>query len=181
MDTTNTTSTTSTTSTTITSDDPRSYEPHPDTSKYAPFTPNPSNSLSIPTHRLALLQDILSLYSGCPSESALRRYALRAIYDDPFSYCDTRYKIAGQWYGLPKLFSNCETEAYEVVKNEPSEMLVKLRQRYTLRGLGLGKTVDSLVALVMDSDGNVKYHKDLWGKDELSKSGIGAGLRTANG
>jgi hypothetical protein len=26
-------------------------------------------------------------------------YAKEAIYDDPWSYCDTRYKIAGQWYG----------------------------------------------------------------------------------
>jgi hypothetical protein len=26
-------------------------------------------------------------------------YAQEAIYDDPWSYCDTRYKIAGQWYG----------------------------------------------------------------------------------
>ena len=28
-------------------------------------------------------------------------YDEKAIYDDPYSYCDTRYKIAGQWYGLP--------------------------------------------------------------------------------
>lgn len=27
-------------------------------------------------------------------------YAENAIYDDPWSYCDTRYKIAGQWYGM---------------------------------------------------------------------------------
>ena len=27
-------------------------------------------------------------------------YAQEAIYDDPLSYCDTRYKIAGQWYGM---------------------------------------------------------------------------------
>lgn len=26
-------------------------------------------------------------------------YAHDAIYDDPWSYCDTRFKIAGQWYG----------------------------------------------------------------------------------
>ena len=27
-------------------------------------------------------------------------YAREAIYDDPWSFCDTRYKIAGQWYGM---------------------------------------------------------------------------------
>ncbi len=28
-------------------------------------------------------------------------YAERAIYNDPWNYCDTIYKIAGQWYGIP--------------------------------------------------------------------------------
>ena len=32
-------------------------------------------------------------------------YAAEAIYDDPLSYCDTRYKIAGQWYG--ELIADC--------------------------------------------------------------------------
>jgi len=27
-------------------------------------------------------------------------YAKEAVYDDPWSFCDTRFKIAGQWYGL---------------------------------------------------------------------------------
>lgn len=27
-------------------------------------------------------------------------YAKEAVYDDPWSFCDTRYKIAGQWYGM---------------------------------------------------------------------------------
>jgi hypothetical protein len=26
-------------------------------------------------------------------------YPEKAIYDDPWSYCATSYKIAGQWYG----------------------------------------------------------------------------------
>lgn len=29
-------------------------------------------------------------------------YTEKAIYDDPWSYCDDRYKIAGQWYGTSK-------------------------------------------------------------------------------
>lgn len=30
-------------------------------------------------------------------------YTEKAIYDDPWSYCDDRYKIAGQWYGTSEL------------------------------------------------------------------------------
>ena len=33
------------------------------------------------------------------SEQDMQVYSAKAVYDDPWSYCDTRYKIAGQWYG----------------------------------------------------------------------------------
>ena len=74
--------------------DPFSYEPHPDLKKHFPFAPNPADSLTLPVARQDLLSDILALYCGRPSESALRRYAPRAVFEDPFALCDTRYKIA---------------------------------------------------------------------------------------
>ena len=45
------------------------------------------------------MDSITRLYSGSASEEDMQVYAQEAIYDDPWSYCDTRYKIAGQWYG----------------------------------------------------------------------------------
>jgi hypothetical protein len=45
------------------------------------------------------VDSICRLYSGSASEEDMQVYAEKAIYDDPWSYCDTRYKIAGQWYG----------------------------------------------------------------------------------
>lgn len=46
-----------------------------------------------------MVQSICNLYSGSASKEDMLVYAEEAIYDDPWSYCDTRYKIAGQWYG----------------------------------------------------------------------------------
>lgn len=47
-----------------------------------------------------MVKSITDLYSGSASEDDMQVYAKEAIYDDPWSYCDTRYKIAGQWYGM---------------------------------------------------------------------------------
>lgn len=63
------------------------------------YEPHPSRSQQIPPSRQAIVDAICRLYSGSASEDDMQVYAEKAIYDDPWSYCDTRYKIAGQWYG----------------------------------------------------------------------------------
>jgi hypothetical protein len=63
------------------------------------YEPYPDQSLSISPEHEKIVQSICSLYSGSASESDMQVYAPEAVYDDPWSFCDTRYKIAGQWYG----------------------------------------------------------------------------------
>ena len=41
------------------------------------------------------------------------------MYDDQFVYANDRYKMAGQWFALPKLFKDSKNERYQIVKNEP--------------------------------------------------------------
>jgi hypothetical protein len=65
-------------------------------------------------------------------------YAPTAIYDDPWSYCDDRYKIAGQWYGIPKMMGSSKTLATEVVKNGEWEVVFKLRQEYRPKMMPVG-------------------------------------------
>jgi hypothetical protein len=92
---------------------PASYEPHPNpqalTSNANPehnsssgvdYEPHPEISISISPERKKLIDSIMRLYSGSASEEDMQGYAEKVIYDDPWSYCDTRYKIAGQWYGM---------------------------------------------------------------------------------
>ena len=147
------------------------------------YTPHPSDSLPIsPTHQ-HIVTSITNLYSGSASETDMSVYSPKAIYDDPVSYCDTRYKIAGQWHGLPKLFSKLETLSTQVVKDTDDEIVFKLQQRYELPG-GVGHTVDSLVSLgLAQEEGTmvVKYHKDMWNEKDYNHKGFGMLVKKLNG
>ncbi|KAI4265117.1 MAG: hypothetical protein L6R38_009642, partial [Xanthoria sp. 2 TBL-2021] len=69
------------------------------------YTPHPESSLKVSPEREAIVKKITNLYSGSASEEDMLVYAEKAVYDDPWSFCDTRYKIAGQWYGVYSLSS----------------------------------------------------------------------------
>jgi hypothetical protein len=36
----------------------------------------------------------------------------------PQVYANDRYKMAGQWFALPKLFKASKNERYEIIKND---------------------------------------------------------------
>ncbi|KAI9151426.1 hypothetical protein HJFPF1_08628 [Paramyrothecium foliicola] len=172
--------------------DQRGREPHPELPRNVNggvnYAPQPENSLSISTARESIKKSITNLYSGSASEKDMGVYAEKAVYDDPFSYCDTsralRYKIAGQWYGIPKLFSKSETLATEVVSSTDDELVWKQRQRYTFAGIHTPKSVDSLVSLKLENqqgDEKVVYHKDMWNEKDYSHEGFGALFKKLNG
>lgn len=83
--------------------DPIALTQNPDPSKNrssgVDYEPYPEKSLKLEPEREKIVQSICNLYSGSASKEDMMVYAEEAIYDDPWSYCDTRYKIAGQWYG----------------------------------------------------------------------------------
>ena len=80
------------------------YEPHPDphaltgsddgqlgkVSKDVDYEPYPEKSLRVSSEHQAIIDAITSLYSGSASEEDMQVYAEKSIYDDPWSYCDTR-------------------------------------------------------------------------------------------
>lgn len=168
------------------------YEPHPDPSistantktdniSDVDYEPYPAKSLPISPAQSAIITHITNLYSGSASEDDMHVYSPQSIYDDPLSYCKNRYEIAGQWYGIPKLFSPSKTLKTEVVKAEPQELVFKLQQQYTLVGIHVTKVVNSLVSLTMDEEGKVKYHKDMWNEKDYSHDGFGKAWKNLNG
>ena len=170
------------------------FEPHPDPqaltgqhdgaknlSKDVDYEPHPEKSQKITPEHSQIISHITNLYSGSASEKDMEVYAPKSIYDDPFSYCDTRYKIAGQWYGIPKLFASSKTLKTEVVKDSEAEIVFKLQQEYTMKVVRITKTVNSLVSLTLDSDGKVKYHKDMWNEKDYSHEGLGKTFKDLNG
>ncbi len=62
------------------------------------YEPHPEQSINISPEHEAIIKNITNLYSGSCSEADMQVYAEKSIYDDPVSYCDTRYKIAGKLY-----------------------------------------------------------------------------------
>jgi hypothetical protein len=83
--------------------DPQALTGHSDPSKNSStgvdYEPHPEKSIKLEPEQQQIVDSICNLYSGKANEKDMQVYANKAIYDDPWSYCDTRYKIAGQWYG----------------------------------------------------------------------------------
>lgn len=82
----------------------KKYEPNPNpyvvaggekgrpgsVSKDVDYEPHPEESLKVSPEHQAIIDAITSLYSGSASEKDMQVYAEKSIYDDPWSYCDTR-------------------------------------------------------------------------------------------
>ncbi|KAL9090689.1 MAG: hypothetical protein Q9165_005177 [Trypethelium subeluteriae] len=131
------------------------------------YEPHSDQSIPISREHEHIVKCITNLYSGSASEEDMKVYAEKAIYDDPWSYCDTRYKIAGQWY--------------EIVEDSPTSIKFKLQQEYKPKVLHISKPVNSLVTLTLDDEGKVRYHKDMWNEKDYSHEGLGKIFKTLNG
>lgn len=168
------------------------------------YEPNPSASIKLSSDRQHILDSIVRLYSGSAKHDEnstgkqdMLVYASKAIYDDLWSYCDTRYKIAGQWYGIPYVMKSSVTKAVEVVSStdggstkEPAAIVFKMKRAWTPRVLGKTFDVNHYVTLslekAMPEDGEgpserVKYHKDQWNEKDYSHAGLGKIMKTLNG
>lgn len=150
------------------------------TSSTEDWHPDPSKSLPLTPARQALVDDILALYSCEPTIKRVERYTADCVYDDQFVYANDRYKMAGQWFALPKLFKASKNEGYEVVVNEPHLIQFKNEQSWTfLPPIFKTATINALVSLsldpaTVDSDFiQVKYHKDQANDKDYSHEGLG--------
>ncbi|RPA82319.1 hypothetical protein BJ508DRAFT_318096 [Ascobolus immersus RN42] len=138
------------------------------------WIPNPANSLKLSEPKRKLLEDVLALYCGQPSVERVRRYAPDAVYDDPLSYANDRYQIAGQWFALPKM-ARCENKGYEVVRDEP--------ETWSFPPLPASVTLNSLVTLTLDPETaqsdwpTIKYHKDQASEKDYTHTGLGQKIK----
>ncbi|CZR60303.1 uncharacterized protein PAC_10199 [Phialocephala subalpina] len=168
---------------------PQALTSNPDNSKNSStgvdYEPHPESSISLSAERQKIVDSIMRLYSGSASEGDMQVYAEKAIYDDPWSYCDTRYKIAGQWYGIPKIMATSHTLSTEVVSSTSDEIVFKLRQEYKPKLSPASKAVNSLVSLKLEKDGagaeKVVHHKDMWNEKDYSHECLSKVFKTLNG
>lgn len=88
------------------------------TSASEDWHPDPSKSIPLDKARQALVDDIIALYSCEPTVERVKRYTPDCVYDDQFVYANDRYKMAGQWFALPKLFKDSKNEGYQIVRSD---------------------------------------------------------------
>lgn len=82
------------------------------------YKPDPTKSLPLSPARQSLLNDIIALYEMKPTVDRVKRYTPDCVYNDQFVYANDRYKMAGQWFALPKLFAGAKSHGYQVVTND---------------------------------------------------------------
>ncbi|RSH91797.1 hypothetical protein EHS25_009167 [Saitozyma podzolica] len=141
--------------------------------------PDQSKSIPLPLNRQSLIDDVIALYSCQPTVERVARYARACVYDDQFVYANDRYKMAGQWFGLPKLFPASENLGYEIVKNDDTLIQFKNKQRWSFHLIPKKATINALVSLVLDpatKDSEfplILYHKDQANEKDYSHEGFG--------
>ncbi|KAL9110902.1 MAG: hypothetical protein Q9187_007995 [Circinaria calcarea] len=143
------------------------------------YTPDPSKSLPLSPPRQRLVDDIIALYGCHPTVERVKRYTPDCIYDDQFVYANDRYKMAGQWFALPKLFTESRNEGYQVVVNDRDLIQFKNAQTWVFPLVHKGVTINAIVSLSLDPETidsdfiRVKYHKDQANDKDYSHQGIG--------
>ncbi|EIW72234.1 hypothetical protein TREMEDRAFT_66776 [Tremella mesenterica DSM 1558] len=127
--------------------------------------PDPSKSIPLPPNRQKLIDDVIALYSCQWTVERIARYAPACVYDDQFVYANDRYKMAGQWVGLEKIFPKSENLGYEI--------------RWSFYLIPKQATINALVSLVLDpatKDSDfplILYHKDQANEKDYSHEGFG--------
>lgn len=150
------------------------------------MTPDPSKSIKLSPARQELVDDIIALYSCEPTVERVKRYTADCVYDDQFVYANDRYKMAGQWFALPKGFNDSTNHGYEVIVNERDLIQFKNEQSWTFKGISKTAKINALVSLSLDPDSvdavdknngkgfiQVKYHKDQANDKDYSHEGFG--------
>jgi hypothetical protein len=104
---------------------------------------------------------VLDLFAGRPSLPKLALWRDDATFADNITIAEGRDKYAAQWYGLQAAFSEIE-RLHHSVKDAGNPILMDLKTRYVIKGIGKEQTIESLVAIHLDSQGKIQKVEDKW-------------------
>lgn len=123
---------------------------------------NLAPGVSLSENAATITRSILDLFAGHPSLAKLALWRDDATFTDPLTIATGRDRYAAQWYGLTQAFSHIE-QLHHQVKDGGNPILVDLRMKYVVRGLGKEQVVNSVVAIFLDGRGKVERVEDRWG------------------
>ncbi|KAA8626049.1 SnoaL-2 domain containing protein [Pyrenophora tritici-repentis] len=104
---------------------------------------------------------VLDLFAGRPSLKKLALWRDDATFTDPITIAQGRDKYAAQWYGLQSAFSEIE-RLHHSVKDAGNPILMDLKTRYVVKGIGKETTIESVVAIYTDEQGKISKVEDKW-------------------
>jgi len=111
------------------------------------------------------MRDLEEIYCGrCTLSILQRRWRPDATFEDPLCKCKGYTEYAPQWFALPKLLSKSERVSTRIISAalSPNELVYHQTQEYTVRWLGLKKTVISIVTVELDDELKVIRLVDRW-------------------
>jgi hypothetical protein len=117
-----------------------------------------------------IVGSVLDLFAGRPSLPKLALWRDDATFTDPLTIATGRDRFAAQWYGLQSAFSEIE-RLHHSVKDAGNPILLDLKTRYVVKGIGKEQTIQSLVAIHTDEQGKISKVEDKW-DGKLPESGI---------
>lgn len=117
--------------------------------------------VSLNENQSTVLRSILDLFAGKPSLPKLALWRDDATFTDPITVAQGRDRYAAQWYGLQQAFSEIERLHHEVT-DAGNPILMDLKTRYVIKGINKEQTINSVVAVHLDSEGKVQKVEDKW-------------------
>ncbi|KAJ1018831.1 hypothetical protein NDA16_004636 [Ustilago loliicola] len=115
-----------------------------------------------------LILDAMHLFSAKPSAAIFARsWSASAIFADPICHAVGSRQYLAQWYGMPAAFSESETLAWKLIKQEPNQVQYAQRQRYKVKGLGIVKEMVSTVVMHRDGQNKITKFEDRWNHKPL--------------
>ncbi|KAF1977589.1 hypothetical protein BU23DRAFT_452670 [Bimuria novae-zelandiae CBS 107.79] len=134
--------------------------------------------VSLNENQSTVLRSVLDLFAGRPSLPKLALWREDATFADPLTIATGRDRFAAQWYGLQQAFSEIERLHHEV-KDAGNPMLMDLKTRYVIKGIGKEQVVSSLVAVHLDEQGKISKVEDKW-NGKLPEGSIAQAFRRLN-
>jgi hypothetical protein len=117
--------------------------------------------IKLSDHQETIVGSVLDLFAGRPTLPKLALWRDDATYTDPLTIATGRDKFSAQWYGLQKAFSEIDRLNHQV-RDAGNPMLMDLRIKYVVRGLGKEQMIQSEVAIHLDEEGKIKKVEDKW-------------------
>ncbi|KAH6633229.1 hypothetical protein C7974DRAFT_167922 [Boeremia exigua] len=137
-----------------------------------------ASGVTLSSQQQTVVGSILDLFAGRPSLKKLALWRDDATFEDPITIAQGRDKYQAQWYGLQSAFSKIERQHHSVT-DAGNPILMDMKTKYVVKGIGMEQIVSSVVAIHLDGEGKIQKVEDKW-NGKLPEGAIANAFRHLN-